>query len=182
MPDPSNLFSNTDMNHRLARVRELIKRELGPIVDRNFTFAGSVVTIHEVDVTPDLKQCFIYVGILGKEHAAPNIVRKLNENRGLIQRELFKRVILKNSPSLTFKYDTSIERGVRVLALIETLPEPLPDEEPVAEEGVDNDDAPEGEDEPRTTAMLRTTAQTNPVDSGAIWICSGQSRSVATER
>lgn len=134
------------MNHRLSRVRELIKRELGPILDRNFTFAGSVVTIHEVDVTPDLKQCFIYVGILGKEHAAPNIVRKLNENRGLIQRELFKRVILKNSPSLTFKYDTSIERGVRVLTLIENLPEPLPDEEPVAE-GADVADAEEGDEE-----------------------------------
>jgi ribosome-binding factor A len=147
MPDPTNLFSNTDMNHRLARVRELIKRELGPIVDRNFTFAGSVVTIHEVDVTPDLKQCFIYVGVLGKEHAAPNILRKLNENRGLIQRELFKRVILKNSPSLTFKYDTSIERGVRVLALIENLPEPLPDEEPVAEEGADKGTAAEEGDE-----------------------------------
>lgn len=147
MPDPTNLFSNTDMNHRLARVRELIKRELGPIVDRNFTFAGSVVTIHEVDVTPDLKQCFIYVGVLGKEHAAPNILRKLNENRGLIQRELFKRVILKNSPSLTFKYDASIERGVRVLALIENLPEPLPDEEPVAEEGANKADAEEGDEE-----------------------------------
>lgn len=135
------------MNHRLSRVRELIKRELGPILDRNFTFAGSVVTIHEVDVTPDLKQCFIYVGILGKEHAAPNIVRKLNESRGLIQRELFKRVILKNSPSLTFKYDTSIERGVRVLTLIENLPEPLPDEEPVAEAASDAVDAEEGDEE-----------------------------------
>lgn len=135
------------MNHRLSRVRELIKRELGPILDRNFTFAGSVVTIHEVDVTPDLKQCFIYVGILGKEHAAPNIVRKLNEGRGLIQRELFKRVILKNSPSLTFKYDTSIERGVRVLNLIENLPEPLPDEEPVAEPEADKADAEEGDEE-----------------------------------
>jgi ribosome-binding factor A len=121
------------MNHRLSRVRELIKRELGPILDRNFTFAGSVVTIHEADVTPDLKQCFIYVGVLGKEHAAPNIVRKLNESRGLIQRELFKRVILKNSPSLTFKYDSSVERGVKILQLIENLPEPLPDEEPPVE-------------------------------------------------
>ncbi|WP_051946332.1 30S ribosome-binding factor RbfA [Verrucomicrobium sp. BvORR106] len=135
------------MNHRLSRVRELIKRELGPILDRNFTFAGSVVTIHEVDVTPDLKQCFIYVGILGREHAAPNIVRKLNENRGLVQRELFKRVILKNSPSLTFKYDTSIERGVRVLTLIENLPEPLPDEEPVAEDESKKDDVKKGDGE-----------------------------------
>jgi ribosome-binding factor A len=77
------------------------------------------------------------VGILGKEHAAPNIVRKLNDGRHLISRELYKRVILKNSPSLTFKYDASIERGVRLLHIIENLPEPLPDEEPAPEEGVE---------------------------------------------
>lgn len=146
------LYSNLPivMNHRLSRVRELIKRELGPILDRNFAFPGSVVTIHEADVTPDLKQCFIYVGILGKEHAADSIVKRLNDKRGLIQRELFKRVILKNSPSLVFKYDTSVERGVRVLQLIENLPEPLPDEEPEAPEATaaaGDDDGVNGEDE-----------------------------------
>ncbi|HSJ03676.1 MAG: 30S ribosome-binding factor RbfA [Verrucomicrobium sp.] len=120
------------MNHRISRVKELIKRELGTILERNFTFNGSLVTIHDVDVTPDLKQCFVYVGILGKEHAAPNIIRKLNEGRGMIQRDLYKRVILKSSPSLTFKFDNSIERGVRILSLIENLPEPLPDLEPDA--------------------------------------------------
>ena len=54
------------MTHRVQRVQELIRRELGPILERNFSFSGSFVTIHEVVITPDLKQCFVYVGILGK--------------------------------------------------------------------------------------------------------------------
>jgi len=122
------------MNLRVKRVRELIKRELGTILERNFHFPGSIVTIHDVDLTPDLRQCFIYAGVMGKTHAADGIIRKLNGGRSLIQRELFKRVRLKYSPSLLFRLDETMERGVRILNAIENLPEPLPDEEPALED------------------------------------------------
>ncbi|HEY2573584.1 MAG TPA: 30S ribosome-binding factor RbfA, partial [Verrucomicrobiaceae bacterium] len=107
------------MTHRIQRVQELFRRELGPILERNFTFSGSLVTIHEVVITPDLKQCFVYVGILGKGEEPESIIKKLNSSRRIIQRDLYKRVVLKNSPSLTFIADDSVERGVRVLNLIE---------------------------------------------------------------
>lgn len=118
------------MTHRVQRVQELIRRELGTILERNFTFSGSLATVHEVSLTPDLKQCFVYVGVLGKGSSPEAVIKKLNDGRGLIQRELYKRVTLKNSPSLFFKHDDSVERGVHVLSLIENLPEPLPDEAP----------------------------------------------------
>ena len=115
------------MTHRLRRVQELIRRELGPILERNFTFPGAFVTIHDVNITPDLKQCFVYVGILGEGESPESITRRLNSSRGSIQRDLYKRVVLKNSPTLTFKADDSVERGVRVLNLIENLPPPAAD-------------------------------------------------------
>jgi ribosome-binding factor A len=118
------------MNHRVLRVNELIRRELGTIFEKNFTFSGSLVTIHDVQVTPDLKQCFVYVGVIGKGMSSEDVLKKLSEKRGSIQRDLFKRVILKNSPVLTFRADTSIERGVRVLNIIESLPEIPDDPEP----------------------------------------------------
>ena len=124
------------MTHRLQRVKELIRRELGMILERDYEFGGRLVTIHDVDVTPDLKQCFVFVGILGKEGPGTDemVLKKLESSRGQIQRSLYKRVILRNSPQLFFRVDHSVERGVRVLNLIESLPEPLPDEEPEAEE------------------------------------------------
>src|SRR4051812_14274177 len=131
------------MTHRVQRVQELIRRELGPILDRTFVFQGCIVTIHGVSLTPDLKQCFIYVGILGKQQSPEAILKRLNDGRGIIQRDLYKRVKLKNSPSLIFKHDDSVERGVRIVNLIETLPEPLPDE-PLSPEDV----AEEFEEEP----------------------------------
>lgn len=118
------------MTHRVQRVQELIRREIGNIMERNFKFSGSLATVHEVSLTPDLKQCFIYVGVIGKGDSPEVVIKKLTEGRGLIQRELYKRVILKNSPLLVFKFDDSVERGVRVLSLIENLPEVSPDEDP----------------------------------------------------
>ncbi|MEY4483230.1 MAG: ribosome-binding factor RbfA [Verrucomicrobiota bacterium] len=133
------------MNHRVKRVTELIKRELATILERNFQFSGSLVTIHDVDITPDLKQCFIYTGVIGKETSPDRIIKKLNDSRSTIQRELFKRVILKNSPSLLFKADSSVERGVHVLNLIENLP-PIVYDEPL-EETVSHDPEDDDEDE-----------------------------------
>jgi ribosome-binding factor A len=118
------------MTHRVQRVQELIRRELGPILDKNFHFPGCIATIHGVSLTPDLKQCFVYVGILGKTTEPETIIKRLNDGRSLIQRDLYKRVKLKNSPTVYFKHDNSVERGVRIVSLIENLPEPLPDEEP----------------------------------------------------
>jgi ribosome-binding factor A len=129
------------MNHRLLRVKELIRRELGTIMERHISFPDALVTIHDVDITPDLKQCFVFVGVLGGGAEPREVVYKLNDLHVMLQRELFKRVILKNSPTLQFKYDNSIERGVKILHAIENLPEPLPegeyDDSRVMEEGDD---------------------------------------------
>ena len=118
------------MTLRIQRVRELIRRGLGAILEKDFTFNGKLVTIHDVVVTQDLKQCFIYLGVLGaKDGNEEEVIKKLEANRPQIQRSLYKRVILRNSPQLLFRLDHSVERGVRVLHLIENLPPPAPEED-----------------------------------------------------
>jgi ribosome-binding factor A len=128
------------MTHRLIRVKELIRRELSMILEKDYEFGGRLVTIHDVDLTSDLKQCFVFLGVLGKEGGDEMVLKKLNAYRPQIQRSLYKRVILRNSPQLLFRVDHSIERGVRVLNLIESLPEPLPDEEPEMGQEVEGKD------------------------------------------
>lgn len=126
------------MTHRVQRVRELIRRELSMILEREFSFGGSLLTVHAVDVTPDLKQCFVYVGVLGPEQDQDDILAKLAAARGSIQKSLYKRVILKHSPQLLFRIDKSVERGVRVLSLIDSLPPPAPDAPDEASRGQEN--------------------------------------------
>lgn len=121
------------MSLRIQRVGELIKRELSMILERDFSFKDCIVTVHDAEPTVDLKQCFIYVGILGPKQRHADIVEQLNKQRGAIQRPLYKRVTLRSSPQLVFRLDDSIERGVRILNAIDSLPPPAEPENPDTE-------------------------------------------------
>jgi ribosome-binding factor A len=115
------------MTNRLARVRELILRELASIILRDYTFPNVLVTVNDVDITPDLKQAFVFVGILGPDHRAESIIEHLNRHRGEIQQKLSRRVILRNTAKLEFRLDTSVARGVRITNLMETIDRQLAD-------------------------------------------------------
>jgi ribosome-binding factor A len=124
------------MSHRVQRVAELVKRELSMILEKDYSFGGCIATIHEVRPTPDLKQCFVYVGFLGPEDKKAAAMEKLNTERTFIQKALHKRMTMKHSPQLFFRLDTSVEKGVRILNAIDNLPPPA-------------DPLPEGEEEPK---------------------------------
>jgi len=116
------------MKHRLVRVSELIKREIGSLIERELTFT-QLVTVQSVDVTPDLKQAFIYISVLGEN--PQEVLAKLHAKRKEFQQQMSRRVILKYTPHLTFKLDTTAERGARIIDILETLdiPEDTSEEE-----------------------------------------------------
>jgi len=111
------------MSHRLIRVCELLKRELGLLVSREIKFEAPLVSIRAVDITPDLKQAHVYVSVIGTDAQKNGALQLLEKNRPSLQREVSKRVILKHTPILNFKLDESIERGSRVIALLDELEE-----------------------------------------------------------
>ncbi|MDQ6859639.1 MAG: 30S ribosome-binding factor RbfA [Verrucomicrobiota bacterium] len=122
------------MKHRLLRVNEIVKRELSRIITRDFSFENVLVTVHEVDVTPDLRSAHVFVSVLGKgNHKA--VITELDEQRTVLQAELSKQVVLKYTPHLVFHLDESIERGSRVFQILEEI---KPGEE---EEDEDQDDS-----------------------------------------
>ena len=110
------------MKHRLERVNEVIKRELSEIISREVNFgAQTLVTVHAVDITADLRQCHVFVSVIGKPDQKSRVLAELEGHRGTLQRELAKRVVLKYTPHLNFKIDDSIERGSRVLEIMQDL-------------------------------------------------------------
>lgn len=109
------------MKNRLDRVNELIKRELSDLVVKEFTFDAKLVTIQEVDVTPDLKQAHIFVGVIGTDAEAHKAVRQLNAEARRLQAEIGKRVVMKFTPNLHFKVDTAGPRGDRVMQILDEL-------------------------------------------------------------
>jgi ribosome-binding factor A len=111
------------MNVRLERVRELIRRELATVIERRYSFPNQLITVHDAMPAPDLKSCRIYIGILGgTDRDREATLEKIKAARAAIQRELYKRVKLKNSPQLWFQLDDSAQRGVYTVNLIDNLP------------------------------------------------------------
>ena len=123
------------MSLRLLRVCELLKRELGVIIGREIKFEAPLVSVRAVDITPDLKNAHVFISAIGTTWQKDEAIKTLNDKRQHLQHEIARRVILKYTPHLHFQLDESIERGTRVLSLLDeiepTLPpdEPLPDEE-----------------------------------------------------
>ncbi|MDX2079882.1 MAG: 30S ribosome-binding factor RbfA [Terrimicrobiaceae bacterium] len=109
------------MKHRLERVCEVLKRELGVLIGREIDFSPVLVTVSGVDVTPDLKQAHVFVSALGTPGQQREALEKLEHNRAHLQHEVAKRVVLKHTPHLYFKLDESIERGSRVLHIMDEL-------------------------------------------------------------
>ena len=115
------------MKHRLLRVNELLKRELSALLVREMTFENLLVTVNQVDVAPDLKSAHVYVSVLGSE-GRKDVLPKLEANRAALQADLSKHVVLKYTPHLVFHLDDSIERGARVLEILQEI-EPPPSAE-----------------------------------------------------
>jgi ribosome-binding factor A len=109
------------MKHRQLRVNELLKRELSAIIAREITFEHALVTINQVDVTADLKNAHVYVSVLGENK---NILPQLEEHRAALQAQLARHVVLKYTPHLIFHLDNSIERGTRVIEILQEIERP----------------------------------------------------------
>jgi len=111
------------MKHRQLRLNELVKRELSAIIARELNFEGALVTINDVDVTPDMKSAHVFVSVLGSAPGA-SVIAKLEEHRPALQTELSRRVVLKYTPHLLFHLDNSIERGARVIEIMQEIEVP----------------------------------------------------------
>lgn len=120
------------MKHRLPRVNELIKRELSDLITREVSFKAALVTVQQVDITPDLKHAHVFISVMGNDEQAKAAMAALHDQRTHLQHLLAKRVILKYTPHLHFKLDESIERGTRVIHILSQIEIP-PDDTDTAE-------------------------------------------------
>jgi len=114
---------------RLQRVRELLKREIGEAIRREFHVSeAGLISVNDVDVAGDLKSATVFISILGNPEQQKRGFQMLNEHRVRIQGFIGRAVVLKYTPKLKFAFDDSIVRGNRVLQIIEELEKASPTE------------------------------------------------------
>ena len=107
---------------RIQRVRELLKRTLSEIVRRDYPPGDlGLITVNDVEVTKDLTMATVYVGVVGSEAQRKTALSRLANDRKQIQSDMARKIVLKNTPVLRFRPDDSVERGNRVIDILEAL-------------------------------------------------------------
>ncbi|MGH2924197.1 MAG: 30S ribosome-binding factor RbfA, partial [Solirubrobacterales bacterium] len=77
------------------------------------------VTVTDVDTSPDLRSARVYVSVLGSEAEREQTLEGLNSSHGFLQGKIASAVRMKRTPTLTFLYDESAERGDRISRLLD---------------------------------------------------------------
>src|ERR671931_1683992 len=109
------------MSERLRRVDEAVKEVLsegiGELKDPRIGF----VTVTGVKTSPDLRHARVYVSVLGSERRREQTLAGLGAAHGVLQARVARELRMKRTPQLTFEYDPTVERGVRMSRLIDEL-------------------------------------------------------------
>lgn len=115
------------MSLRLQRVRELLKRQIGEVIRRELPVGeAGLINVNEVNVSTDLHSATVFVGILGNAEQKKRAIALLQDQRKHIQGLVAKAVILKYTPHLRFMVDDSVERGNRILEILDDLDKSSP--------------------------------------------------------
>ncbi len=121
---------------RLRRVDEAIRVILSDVIARGLKDPRvGFVTVTGVKTSSDLRHARVYVSVFGDEAERTNSLAGLRSAHGFLQRRVASELTLKHTPMLSFEYDESIDRGMRISELLSeteraarTDPAPDPDD------------------------------------------------------
>ncbi len=111
------------MSLRLARVNELVKREIASYLSTRYGPETVCWTITSVEVAADLRNAIVAYSVVGDELSARKAQEFFRKHAGEIRGVVSSNVVLKYSPKLQFVRDLGIERGNRVMEILDTLGE-----------------------------------------------------------
>jgi ribosome-binding factor A len=105
----------------MRRVNESVKEVLGIALPELKDPRIGFVTITGVETSTDLRHATVFVSVLGNEKAREKSLQGLAAAHGTLQARLARELRMKRTPQLTFEYDPTVERGVRMTKLIDEL-------------------------------------------------------------
>jgi ribosome-binding factor A len=111
-------------SRRVSRVGALIKREVSLMLLNDIKddrVGAGMVSVTDVDVSGDLQHAKIFVSIYGSEEAKAETMAGLKAATGYVRSELGQRVRLRRTPEVLFVEDRSLERGDRILSLLNQI-------------------------------------------------------------
>ena len=115
---------------RMRRVDEAVREVLGDAISKDLKDPRvGFVTVTDVKTSPDLRHARVFVSVLGDPAGRRASMRGLQSAHGFLQRRVADELRLKHTPELAFEYDDSVDRGMRVSALLDEHAPPPAEEE-----------------------------------------------------
>lgn len=110
------------MTQRTERIDELLRQEIGAIVAREIADPRvGFATITGVETAPDLRHARVWVSVIGQPEDRKATLQALGRAMPFVRHELGKRLRLKRIPEFHLELDDTLERGTRVLHLLDEL-------------------------------------------------------------
>ena len=110
-------------SRKYSRLNQEIRKELSNIIRNEMKDPriGLITSVTDVEVTTDLKECRVFISVLGDEDVKKETLNALNKGKGFLRYNLAKKMNLRNTPELTFAEDNSIERGMYMDSIMDSL-------------------------------------------------------------
>lgn len=109
-------------DRRLEKVNELLKREIGSILLREFSDNSCLITINEVKTAGNLQSAQVLFSVIPSKKTE-QISRFLNRQVFEIQQRLNRHLRMRPVPKIIFKADDSVADLARTIDIINHLPE-----------------------------------------------------------
>ena len=110
------------MSQRTDRIDELLRQEIGAILAREVADPRvGFATVTDVETTRDLQHAKVWVSVIGDAAERRATLEALDGAMGYVRRELGVRLRLRRVPALHVVLDSSMERGTRVLQILDEL-------------------------------------------------------------
>lgn len=107
----------------MRRVDEAVRAVLSDAIAKDLQDPRvGFVTVTGVKTSPDLRHARVYVSVLGDQQTREDSLAGLRSAHGFLQGVIASELTLKHTPMLTFEYDESVDRGMRITRLIDEGP------------------------------------------------------------
>ena len=105
---------------RMRRINEVLREVVGAAISGELSDPRiGFVTVTSVETSPDLRTAKVFVSVLGTEEEREATLEGLRSSHGVIQSRIAAETRMKRTPTLSFHYDPTVERGMRINELLE---------------------------------------------------------------